>query len=229
MRILLKLSGEVLSGEGKKGYDPSLVQYVVSEIGSLVESGHEIGVVIGAGNLIRGRELQGMSTAAADQIGMLATLMNAVYLKETLQSHGVDAVAVSAVSNLPSIERLTYDGVEKALREKKVVVFGGGTSNPFFTTDTAAALRAAEMGAKLILKATKVDGVYDKDPKVHRDAQKFERITFDEAISLGLKVMDLEAFLLCKRMGIEIVVFNFFEKAGCLRAVEGKTGTRVIL
>ncbi len=227
MRLLLKLSGEALSGEGKKGYDPTLVQHIVSEIRSLLEEGHEIGVVVGAGNLIRGKELHGMSPVVADQIGMLGTLMNAIYLKETLQSHGIGAIAISAISNLPSFERLTYEGIDAALRNKKVVVFGGGTSNPLFTTDTAAALRAAEMGAKLILKATKVDGVYDKDPKKFPDAKKFDRLSFDEAIKLGLKVMDLEAFMMCKKMGIDIVVFDFFKPGNCKKAVFGKTGTLV--
>ena len=227
VKVLLKLSGEALSGEGKKGYDDEMARHVAEEIGSLVEEGHMVGVVVGAGNLIRGKDLKGMRTVMADQIGMLATVMNAIYLKEVLENHGIPALVFSSITDLPSVKRLEYGEVENALKSGRVVIFGGGTSNPLFTTDTAAALRAAEMGAKLLLKATKVDGVYDSDPKLNPNAKKFERLTFSQVIEMDLKVMDLEAFEICRRLGIEIVVFDFFVKGNTLRAVRGEVGTRI--
>ncbi len=227
MKVLLKLSGEALSGEGKKGYDEGMVSHIASEIRSLVEDGNQVGVVVGAGNLIRGKELHGMSAVMADQMGMLATVMNAIYLKEILDSSGVPSLVFSSIVSLPSVKKLEYGEVENALRSGRVVIFGGGTSNPLFTTDTAAALRAAEMGATILLKATKVDGVYDSDPKENPDARKFERLTFEDVIRMNLKVMDLEAFNICRRVGIEIVVFDFFVPGNTLRALRGETGTRI--
>ena len=227
MRVLLKLSGEALSGEGKKGYDPEISSHIAYEVKSLLESGHEVGIVIGAGNLVRGKEVKGISLKMADQMGMLATVMNAIYLKELLGKHGIKSTVVSHITNLPSVDDLKYEQVDTKLREGYVVIFGGGTSNPFFTTDTAAALRAAEIAADVLLKATKVDGVYDKDPKEFKDAKKFTKLTFDEAIEKDLKVMDVDAFALCKKTGIDIIVFNFFEKGSCLAALEGKKGTRI--
>ena len=227
MRVLLKLSGEALSGEGKKGYNPEVSNHIAYEVKSLLESGHEIGIVIGAGNLVRGKEIKDISLKMADQMGMLATVMNAIYLKALLEKHGIKSVVVSHITNLPSVEDLKYEQVDIKLKEDYVVIFGGGTSNPFFTTDTAAALRAAEISADVLLKATKVDGVYDKDPKKYKDAKKFTKLTFSEAIEKDLKVMDVDAFALCKKMGIDIIVFNFFEKGACLQALSGKRGTRV--
>ena len=227
MRVLLKLSGEALSGEGKKGYDPEISNHVAYEVKSLIENGHEVGIVIGAGNLVRGREIEGISLKMADQIGMLATVMNAIYLKELFEKHGIKSTVVSHIANLPSVEDLKYEQIDKKLKEGYVVIFGGGTSNPFFTTDTAAALRAAEITADVLLKATKVDGEYDKDPKKFPEAKKFTTLTFNEAIDKNLKVMDVDAFALCKKMGIDIIVFNFFEKGSCLNALNGKKGTRI--
>ncbi len=227
LKVLLKLSGEVLSGEGKKGYDESVIKHVVSEIKSLVDDGNRVGVVVGAGNLIRGRDLKNINTAMADQIGMLATVMNAIYLKEVLEIHGIPSVVFSSITDLPAVKRLEYGEIENALKSGRVVVFGGGTSNPLFTTDTAAALRAAEMGAKILLKATKVDGVYSDDPKKNPNAVRFEKLTFDEVIEKDLEVMALEAFNLCKRLGIEVVVFNFFVSGNTLRALRGEVGTKI--
>ncbi len=227
LKVLLKLSGEVLSGEGKKGYDESVIKHVVSEIKSLVDDGNRVGVVVGAGNLIRGRDLKNINTIMADQIGMLATVMNAIYLKEVLEIHGIPSVVFSSITDLPAVKRLEYGEIENALKSGRVVVFGGGTSNPLFTTDTAAALRAAEMGAKILLKATKVDGVYSDDPKKNPDAVRFEKLTFDEVIEKDLEVMDLEAFNMCRRLGIEVVVFNFFVSGNTLRALRGEVGTKI--
>ena len=227
MKVLLKLSGEVLSGEGRKGYDEGVINHVVSEIKSLVDDGNRVGVVVGAGNLIRGRDLKNINTIMADQIGMLATVMNAIYLKEVLENHDIPSVAFSSITDLPAVKRLEYGEVENALKSGRVVIFGGGTSNPLFTTDTAAALRAAEMGAKILLKATKVDGVYSDDPKKNPNAVRFEKLTFDEVIEKDLEVMDLEAFNMCRRLGIEVVVFNFFVSGNTLRALRGEVGTKI--
>ena len=228
MRVLLKLSGEVLSGEGKKGYDSENTWRVAQEVHDLVMDGNEVGVVIGAGNILRGEELKEINRIFADQMGMLATVMNSIYLKEMLEKKGVGAVVFSSITRLPSVEPLDYSRVEEVLRNGGVAIFAGGTSNPLFTTDTAAALRAAEMGAKLILKATKVDGVYDRDPKKWPDAKKFDILSFDEAIRMELNVMDIEAFSICKKAGIEIVVYNFFERGSSLKAIRGKTGSRIV-
>ncbi len=227
MRVVLKLSGEALSGEGKMGYDPDMVLHVVEEIKSLVESGVEVGVVIGAGNLIRGRDLKGISRIAADHMGMLATVMNSIFLCENLKKHGLKSEVYSNFIENACVRSLNYEDVEDLIRKKGVPIFAGGTSNPLFTTDTAAALRAVEMGAKIILKGTKVDGVYDSDPEKNPNARRFEKLTFDTALSLGLEVMDLEAFSICRRFNITIVVYDFFVKGNSLKAVEGKVGTRV--
>ncbi len=228
LRVLLKLSGEVLSGEGKKGYNAEIAKHVVREISSLINHGIEVGVVIGAGNLLRGKELTDISRVMADHMGMLATVMNGIYLKELLEKYGMSSIVVTNIVNLPSVMDLKYDDVNSFLKKRHIVIFAGGTSNPLFTTDSAAALRASEINADILLKATKVDGVYDKDPKKFPDARKFNKITFDEAINLNLKIMDLEAFTLCKKMGISIVVYNFFENNASLKAINGESGTKIV-
>lgn len=227
-RVLLKLSGEVLSGEGKKGIDHKMGEIIVNEIYQALKTNVKIGIVIGAGNIFRGEELSQVGSINADQIGMLGTVINSIYLSSVLKSRGIDAVVFSKIIDLPSVENLTYNSIERAFNENKVVIFAGGTSNPLFTTDTAAALRAAEMNADVLIKGTKVDGVYSKDPKKYVDASKFEKLTFEEAIKLNLTVMDTAAFALCKSHSIPIIVMDFFTQGNFLRVLKGeKIGTLI--
>lgn len=225
-KVLLKLSGEVFSGEGKKGLDSNRGNWIVEEISGVVKKGVKLGVVVGAGNLFRGEELSYVGSIYADQIGMMGTVINSLYLCSALKKHGINSVVASHITNLPSVERLTYDLIEESLSRDKVIIFAGGTSNPLFTTDTAAALRAAEMGANILIKGTKVDGVYSRDPKKFPNAEKFTHLSFEEAIKLGLSVMDTSAFALCKAHSISVIVMNFFKSGNFLRAVMGeKIGT----
>ncbi|OOC44891.1 UMP kinase [Thermosipho sp. 1074] len=228
-RILLKLSGEVLSGEGEKGFNHENIIYLVDELKKILEYGTNMGIVIGAGNLFRGREMQELSPTIADQIGMLGTVINALYLKDIFEKNHLRTVVVSQVTSLPSIRPIHYDDINLYFDAGYVVIFAGGTSNPFFTTDTAAALRAVEMKADILIKGTKVDGIYDKDPKKYNDAKKFNMLTFDEAIEKGLKIMDTEAFSICKRYDMKILVMDFFKKGNLLSAVrEENVGTLVV-
>ncbi len=228
-RVLIKLSGETMCGEGSRGFDERSVKYLVKQISQAVEFGANIGIVIGAGNIFRGEELSNIPYAIADQIGMLGTVINALYLKGIFQKHGVKSVVVSQISNLPSIRPIHYDDINLYFDAGYVVIFAGGTSNPFFTTDTAAALRAVEMGAEVLIKATKVDGVYDSDPKKNKTAQKIEKLSFQEAIRRGLKVMDMEAFSICGRYKLPIIVLDFFEDGAILKAIRGETVGSIIL
>ncbi|AEX86230.1 uridylate kinase [Marinitoga sp. 1135] len=227
-RILLKLSGEVLSGEDKKGFDEKALEYLSNEIKKVVQHGIKLGMVIGAGNLFRGRELQDVTNSIGDHIGMLGTVINALYLKDYFEKKGIKTVVVSQIVNLPSVRIIHYDDIELYFNAGYVVIFAGGTSNPFFTTDTAAALRAVEMKADVLIKATKVDGIYDRDPKKFKDAKKYSRITYDDAINLGLKIMDTEAFSICKRYHMPIIVLNFFKEGNLLEALSNnRVGTFV--
>ncbi|HEU24577.1 MAG: UMP kinase [Mesoaciditoga sp.] len=221
-RVLLKLSGEVLSGEGKKGIDYRMGEIIVDEIYQALQTNVKLGIVIGAGNLFRGEELSNVGSINADQIGMLGTVINSIYLLSALKKRGIGAVVLSKIIDLPSVEILTYDSIERAFQENKVVIFAGGTSNPLFTTDTAAALRAAEMNADVLIKGTKVDGVYSKDPKKYIDASRFEQLTFEEAINLNLTVMDTAAFALCKSHSIPIIVMDFFTRGNFLKVLKGE-------
>jgi len=208
-RVLLKLSGEVLSGEAQKGFSDEHVDYLIEEIKNVAERGIKLGIVIGAGNLFRGRDFDGLRPTIADQIGMLGTVINALYLKDRLESANIKTVVVSQIVSIPSVKMINYDDIDLYFEAGYVVVFAGGTSNPFFTTDTGAALRAVEMKAELLIKGTKVSGIYDKDPKVHNDAKKYDTITYDQAIEENLKIMDTEAFSICKRYDMKILVTDF--------------------
>ncbi|MDK2900233.1 MAG: uridylate kinase [Thermosipho sp. (in: thermotogales)] len=228
-RVLLKLSGEVLSGEGEKGFNIDKIIYLIDELKSVLEYGTNIGIVIGAGNLFRGREMKELSPTIADQIGMLGTVINALYLKDLFEKHGLITVVVSQVTSLPSIRPIHYDDINLYFDAGYLVIFAGGTSNPFFTTDTAAALRAVEMKADILIKGTKVSGIFDKDPKKYEDAIKFDKLTFDEAIEKELKIMDTEAFSICRRYNMKILVMDFFKKGNLLRAIrEENVGTLVV-
>ncbi|WP_126992866.1 UMP kinase [Thermosipho globiformans] len=228
-RVLLKLSGEVLSGEGEKGFNIDKIIYLIDELKSVLEYGTNIGIVIGAGNLFRGREMKELSPTIADQIGMLGTVINALYLKDLFEKHGLRTVVVSQVTSLPSIRPIHYDDINLYFDAGYLVIFAGGTSNPFFTTDTAAALRAVEMKADILIKGTKVSGIFDKDPKKYEDAIKFDKLTFDDAIEKELKIMDTEAFSICRRYNMKILVMDFFKKGNLLRAIrEENVGTLVV-
>jgi len=231
-RILLKLSGEALMGPDAFGYHAETLAGFVAQIKEVVALGVQVGIVVGGGNLFRGASgaLSGMDRATADSMGMLATVMNALALKESLQRAGVAARVQTAVTIAHVGEGFERDSAVRHLEAGRVVIFGGGTGNPFFTTDTASALRAAEIGADLMLKATKVDGVYSADPKKDPSATRYETLSFDEAIARNLGVLDTAAFALCREQGLSLVVFNIFRPGALKRDVMGEDeGTRVTL
>lgn len=231
-RILLKLSGEALMGPDSFGYHAETMAGFVAQIRDVVAAGVQVGIVVGGGNLFRGATgaLSGMNRATADSMGMLATVMNALALKDALQQAGVDARVQTAVHIAHVGEDFERDSAVHHLEAGRVVIFGGGTGNPFFTTDTAAALRAAEVGADLLLKATKVDGVYTADPKKDTTATRYETLSFDEAIANNLGVLDTAAFALCREQKLTLVVFNVFKPGALKRVVMGENeGTRVTL
>ena len=219
-RILLKLSGEALMGDDAYGINPDTIKRIVEEIGSVALMGVEIAVVIGGGNIFRGvaGTSTGMDRATADYMGMLATVMNAMALADAMRQAGLNSRIQSALNIEQVIEPYIRGKAIRHLEDGKILVFAAGTGNPFFTTDTAAALRGAEIGAEIVLKATKVDGVYSADPLEVPDAQRYTRISFDDAISRNLKVMDATALALCRDQRLPIVVFSIF-KAGALKRV----------
>jgi uridylate kinase len=229
-RILLKLSGEALMGEDTYGINRQTIDRIVGEIGQVVALGVEVGVVIGGGNIFRGVALgaAGMDRATADYMGMLATIMNALALQDAMRRAGLNARVQSALNIEQVVEPYIRGKAIRYLEEGKVVVFAAGTGNPFFTTDTAAALRGSEIGAEVVLKATKVDGVYTADPKAHPDAQRYRRLSFDEAIIKNLRVMDATAFALCRDQKLPITVFSIFKAGAMKRIVLGNDeGTQV--
>ncbi len=229
-RILLKLSGEALMGDDPYGINRQTIEAIVEEIAAVVRMGVEIGVVIGGGNIFRGLApgAAGMDRATADYMGMLATVMNALALQDAMRRAGLDCRVQSALNIEQVIEPYIRGKAIRYLEEGKVVVFAAGTGNPFFTTDTAAALRASEVGAQIVLKATKVDGVYTADPKKDATATRFERLTFDEAIQRNLKVMDATALTLCRDQKLPVNVFSIFKKNALQRVVAGENeGTLV--
>ena len=231
-RILLKLSGEALMGPDAFGYHAATLAGFVAQIKEVVALGVQIGIVVGGGNLFRGATgaLSGMDRATADSMGMLATVMNALALKDALISAGVDSRVQTAVTIAHVGEGFERDRAIRHLEAGRVVIFGGGTGNPFFTTDTASALRAAEIGADLMLKATKVDGVYSADPNKDANATRYESLKFDEAIAQNLAVLDTAAFALCREQNVPLVVFNIFKSGALKRVVMGEPeGTRVTL
>jgi uridylate kinase len=231
-RILLKLSGEALMGADAFGYNAETMAGIVGQIKEVVEMGTEVGIVVGGGNLFRGATgaLSGMDRATADSMGMLATVMNALALKDALMAAGVPARVQTAVTIAHVGEPFERDSAVRHLEAGRVVIFGGGTGNPFFTTDTASALRGAEIGADLMLKATKVDGVYTADPKRDPTATRYDSLSFDEAITRNLGVLDTAAFALCREQKLPLVVFSIFKPGALKRVVMGEPeGTRVVL
>jgi uridylate kinase len=223
-RILLKLSGEALMGDEPYGIDRLTIARMVREIAEVSMMGLELAIVIGGGNIFRGVAggAAGMDRATADYMGMLATVMNALALQDALRLGGVEARVQSALKIEQVVEPYIRPKALRYLEEGKVVIFAAGTGNPFFTTDTAAALRAAEVGAQIVLKATKVDGVYDADPVTHPDAVRFDRISFDEAISRRLSVLDATAFALCRDQKLPIKVFSILKEGALKRVVLGE-------
>ena len=229
-RVLLKLSGEVLAGEQDFGIDPVKANYLAEEVQSIRESGVEVGLIIGAGNIFRGMHAasKGMDRVTGDYLGMLATIMNAISVQDALEKVGCETRTLSAISVSQIAEPYIRRRAIRHLEKGRVVIIAGGTGNPFFTTDSAAALRAVELNAEVVLKGTKVDGIYDKDPMIHEDAVKFETVSFSRVLNDNLRVMDMTAITLCKENNLPIRVFNI-NHTGDLKALVlgGKIGTLV--
>ena len=219
-RILLKLSGEALMGKDAYGINRTTIDWIVAEIAVVAAMGLEIAVVIGGGNIFRGvaPAAAGMDRATADYMGMLATVMNALALQDAMRRGGLNGRVQSALNIEQVVEPYIRGKAMRYLEEGKIVIFAAGTGNPFFTTDTAAALRGTEMGCDIVLKATKVDGVYSADPKTNPQARRYARLSFDDAINQNLKVMDATALTLCRDQKLPINVFSIF-KAGALKRV----------
>ena len=223
-RVLVKFSGEALAGEEGYGIDTKILNFIAGEIKELVNAGVEVGVVVGGGNIIRGvtAAADGIITrTSGDYMGMLATVINGVAIQEALEHAGVDARLQSAIDMQQIGESFIVRRAKRHLEKGRVVVFAGGTGNPFFTTDTAATLRASEVGAELLIKATKVDGVYDKDPNKFNDAVKLDSLSYDQALSDHIKVMDDTSIAQAKENNLPIIVCNMFEKGNLLAIVKG--------
>ena len=229
-RILLKISGEILIGEGNFGIDPGVMQQIAREVKEVRSLGVEVAIVIGGGNIFRGVEgsVKGMERASADYMGMLATVINALALQNALEKMGVPTRVQSAIEMRALAEPYIRRKAIRHLEKYRVVIFAAGTGNPYFTTDTAAALRAMEIGAQVILKATKVDGVYSSDPAINAQAKKYATIGYIDVLKKGLSVMDSTAISLCMDNNLPIVVFNVKGKGNIRKIVQGKTvGTLV--
>jgi uridylate kinase len=229
-RILLKLSGEALLGEQSYGVDPNVIETIALEVKEVRALDIEVALVIGGGNIFRGvaASARGMERTTADYVGMLATIMNSLALQDALETNGVDTRVLSAIEMKELAEPYIRRRAVRHLEKGRVVIFAAGTGNPYFTTDTAASLRAMEIGASVIMKGTKVDGVYDKDPVDNPDAKKYDELTFLKVLNDGLKVMDATAISLCMDNNLPIVVFNIKEKGNIKRAVMGESiGTLV--
>ncbi|MCX8028924.1 MAG: UMP kinase [Brevinematales bacterium] len=229
-RIILKISGEVLGGDKGFGIDMDVVSFITNEVVKAYELGTEIGIVVGGGNFIRGSKIapKGIERVNSDRLGMISTILNSITLSDSFTSKGVNSVVLSAIPIESIAEKYSVEKALEYLSKKYITLLAGGTGNPFFSTDTSAVLRAAELQADVVLKATKVDGIYDKDPMKYKDAKRFEEITGNEVLAMNLKVMDLTAFSLSCESQIPIVVFNLMEKDGIKRIVLGeKVGTFV--
>jgi len=229
-RILLKLSGEALLGDEDYGIDPAIIGRIATEVQEVLNTGIQIAIVIGGGNIFRGAGLaeSGIDRVTGDHMGMMATLMNSLALQDALEKVGVDARVMSAISVHDVCEDYIRRRATRHLEKGRVVIIAGGTGNPFFTTDTAAALRAIEIGADIVLKATKVDGVYSSDPKLDEHAQLYDSLSFDEVIEGKLGVMDANAIVLCRDQGMPIRVFNVFGTGNLMKIVRGKAVGTII-
>ena len=229
-RILLKISGEILAGEQGYGIEPAVLDNLADEIGAVIALGVEVAIVIGGGNIFRGiaASATGMERASADYMGMLATVLNALALQNTLERRGVSTRVQSAIEMRQLAEGYIRRRAIRHLEKKRVVIFAGGTGNPYFSTDTAAALRAMEIGAQVIMKGTKVDGIYEADPMTHPKAKMFGELAFLSILNKNLKVMDSTAITLCMDNNLPLIVFNLKESGNLKRVVQGdKIGTLV--
>ena len=229
-RVLLKLSGEILAGERGFGLDPVKAKALADEVKSVRDLGVEVGVVIGGGNIIRGElaEVQGMDRVSADYLGMLATIINSITLQDALEKNGCQTRTLTAISISQLAEPYIRRRAVRHLQKKRIVILAGGTGNPYFSTDTAAVLRATEIEAEAVMKGTKVDGVYDKDPMKSEDAKKFDSISYKEVIENDLKVMDMTAIAMARENDLPIVVFDVNCPGNLKKILEGNNlGTTV--
>jgi uridylate kinase len=230
--VLLKLSGEALMGTQQYGIDPELMARIAGEIKAVANLGVEVGIVIGGGNIFRGEGLAngGMNRVTGDQMGMLATVMNCLAMKDALVKQGVDAVVMSALEMNQVCEQYIHTNAMQHLSQGRVVFFAAGTGNPFFTTDSAGSLRAIEIQADVLMKATKVGGVYDTDPVKNPDAKKYQSLTYDEVLHKKLQVMDATAVVLCQEQCMPLRIFNLNTEGELLRAItDSSVGTSVVL
>lgn len=223
-RILLKLSGEALLGSEDYGIDPQVIHRIAGEIGEVIKVGVGVAIVIGGGNIFRGAGLaeSGIDRVTGDHMGMLATVINALALQDAFESVDVDARVMSAISVHDVCEDYIRRRAIRHLEKGRVVICAAGTGNPFFTTDTAAALRAIEVGADIVLKATKVEGIYSSDPNIDEDAEMYNTVSYDKVIEGKLQVMDANAIVLCRDQGMPIRVFNVFKEGNLMKLVKGK-------
>lgn len=230
-RVLLKLSGEALAGDQQFGLDARVLQYVGREVQAVCAEGVQVAIVVGGGNFVRGETFStqgGIDRTVADQMGMLGTLMNALALQSAIEHAGVATRVQSAINVAQVAEPFIVRRAIRHLEKERVVVFAAGTGNPYFTTDTAAVLRALEIGADALVKATKVDGIYDKDPKKHQDAVRYDTLDYSTAISKRLAVMDQTAFTMCREHRLPVIVLDFNQPGNLVRAVKGEhVGTLV--
>lgn len=229
-RVLLKFSGEALMGASEFGLDAATLRQVVGEVKALHELGVQIGIVVGGGNIFRGAQIQGsgIQRTTGDHMGMMATVINALALRDVIEDMGMDASVFSAMSIEGVSHGFNANQVKKQLEQGRIALFAAGTGSPFFTTDTAAALRGIEIDAEIVLKATKVDGIYTADPKKDATATRYDFLTYDEVIQKNLQVMDMTAFVLCREHRMPIRVFDMFKKDAVIRIVKGEAeGTLV--
>lgn len=230
-RVLLKVSGEAMLAKDGKPIDQEFLSFLANEMKPAVEAGAQIGIVVGGGNIFRGLSANtdtGLDRVTGDNMGMLATMINSLALKAAFEAHGMPATVMSAVEINKVAEYFVRENAVKHLENGRIVIFGAGTGNPFFTTDTAAALRAVEIGADVLVKATKVDGLYDKDPKKFADAVFIKKTTYQDEIARKLKVMDMTAITLCEENKLPVKIINIFEKGNIFKALNSdETGSLV--
>lgn len=227
-RVIIKLSGEALAGSVGHGIDQKTMEGIVKQIIAVHKEGVEIGIIVGAGNFWRGRQGTEMDRCAADHMGMLATVLNAIALQDALERNGVKTIVQTSLEISRVAEPYSQRSAMEHLQNGKIVIFACGTGNPFFTTDTGAALKAAELYVDALLLAKNVDGIYDSDPKINKNAKKFDKVTYKEYIEKGLKAMDTTAITLCMENNIPVLAFGLFEENALLRAVSGeKFGTLI--
>lgn len=223
-RVLLKFSGEALMGEGEFGLEAKTLRKVVAEVKALIAIGVEVGIVVGGGNIFRGAQIEGsgIQRTTGDNMGMMATVINALALRDVIEDMGMDATVFSAMSIEGVSHGFNANQVKKQLTQGKIAIFAAGTGSPFFTTDTAAALRGIEIAADIVLKATKVDGIYTADPVKDSTATRYVSLTYDEVIQRNLQVMDMTAFVLCRDHNMPIRVFDMFKEDAVIRIVKGE-------